>query len=126
MRKVLILDHDPRTATYFRSSLERMRLEVTVARSLLEVGPHLMVPPPQLLVLNVPRKDAPEYLEFASSLRANRGTSCVFVIERLDHETATALSEIGERSVLCKPIHREQLEATCTLALKEQEMATKQ
>jgi DNA-binding CsgD family transcriptional regulator len=48
----------------------------------------------------------------------------VFVLERLDQDTATALAEIGERSVLCKPIHREQLEATCLLALKQQEKAT--
>jgi DNA-binding NarL/FixJ family response regulator len=123
MRKVLILDNDPRTAAYFGQTFERMRLQVVHARSLLEVGPHLIVPPPNLLVMNVPRRDALEYLEFASSLRANRGTACVFVLERLDHDTASALAEIGERSVLCKPIHREQLEATCTIALKEQEKA---
>lgn len=123
MRKVLILDNDPRTAAYFSQSFERMRLQVTHARSLLDVGPHLIVPPPHLLVVNVPRRDALEYVEFASSLRANRGTACVFVLERLDQDTASALAEVGERSVLCKPIHREQLEATCLLALKQQERA---
>jgi len=126
MRRVLILDSDPRTATYFTQALERMHVQATVARSLLEVGPHLIVPPPHLLVLNVPPRDAPSYLEFASSLRTSRGTACVFVLERLDHQTATALTEIGERSVLCKPIHREQFEATCLMALCQQESARRE
>ncbi len=123
MRRGLILDNDPRTAAYFKETLERMHVQTIVARSLLEVGPHLMVPPPHLLLLNVPSRDAASYLEFAASLRANRGTGCVFVLERLDHDTATALSDIGERSVLCKPIHREQLEATCLLALRQNDRA---
>ncbi len=125
MRKGLILDHDPRTAAYFKEVLERMHVQTNVARSLHEVGPHLTVPPPQLLLMSVPSRDAASYLEFAASLRANRGTACVFVLERLDQETATGLADIGERSVLCKPIHREQLEATCLLALRQQERASR-
>ncbi len=53
--------------------------------------------------------------------RAARGTSCVFVIERLDRAAKRALSDLGDKSVLCKPVHREQLEATCLLALGQRE-----
>jgi len=121
MRKGLILDSDSRTAAYFQDALERMNVSTSVARSLLEVGPHLLVPPPHLLVVGVPTKDVQSYLEFASSLRANRGTACIFVIDRFDAQTANAFADMGEPSVLCKPIHREQLEATCQLALRQQE-----
>jgi DNA-binding NarL/FixJ family response regulator len=116
-RRALILEDDPRTATYVREVLERLNVQTAVARSLLEVGPHVTVPPPHLLVLNLPARDAQAHLEFASMLRASRGTACVFIVERLDREMALALAEIGEKNVLSKPVHREQLEATCLLAL---------
>lgn len=126
MRKALILDSDSRTAAYFQDALERMHVTSAVARSLLDVGPHLLVPPPHLLVVGMPSKDVPSYLDFASSLRANRGTACVFVVDRFDTQTANALADIGEPNVLCKPIHREQLEATVLLALRRQERESRQ
>jgi DNA-binding NarL/FixJ family response regulator len=118
-RRALILDSDPRSALYLRDVLARVNVHAEVARSLLEVGPHLTVPPPALLISTLPAKDAAAHIEFASALRMHRGTSCVFVVDRLDPATANALAESGERVVLCKPVHREQLEATFLLALRQ-------
>jgi DNA-binding NarL/FixJ family response regulator len=126
VRRALILDADSRTATYVRDVLERLHVQSAVARSLLEVGPHLTVPPPALLISSLPAKEAAAYVEFASALRMHRGTACVFIIDRLDNELANALSELGEKNVLCKPVHREQLEATCLLALRQQDRASRQ
>lgn len=125
-RRALILENDARTATYVGEVLARMQVQTSVARSLLEVGPHVTVPPPSLLVLSLPSKSAPDHLEFASTLRASRGTACVFVLDRVDRAMAAALADIGERSVLCKPIHREQLEATCLLALLQSDRNARQ
>ncbi|MEQ1756944.1 MAG: LuxR C-terminal-related transcriptional regulator [Vicinamibacterales bacterium] len=118
-RRALILDSDPRSALYVRDVLARINVHAEVARSLLEVGPHLTVPPPALLISTLPAKDAVAHIEFAAALRMHRGTSCVFVVDRLDSITANALAESGERTVLCKPVHREQLEATFLLALRQ-------
>jgi DNA-binding response OmpR family regulator len=104
---------------YVREVLERMQVQTSVVRSLPRAWAAVTVPPPDLLVLGLPSTDASAHLEFASTLRANRGTSCVFVIERLDRDAEIALSELGDKSVLCKPVHRDQLEATCLMALRQ-------
>ncbi len=121
MRRALIVTEDPRTATYFCEALARMQVQSLVARSLMEVGPHVLVPPPHLLVLNLTPRDTQPLIEFATALKTNRGAASIFVVDRVESETAAALSDVGETIVLCKPIHREQLQVSCQLALKAQE-----
>jgi DNA-binding NarL/FixJ family response regulator len=86
----------------------------------MDVGPHLMVPSPQLLILNLVPRDAQALIEFATALRSNRGTTSIFVAERLDQDTLLALAD-ADATVLIKPVHREQLLATVQLALRQQE-----
>jgi len=122
-RHALIIDADARTATFTREVVERLHVHARVVRSMLEVGPHVISPPPSLLVVSLAAGEAQEQLEFASRLRASRGTCCIFVTGRLEAGLASALTEYGEGAVLCRPVHRDQFEATCLLALRQHEQA---
>lgn len=125
MRRALIVTDDTRSAAYFGEVLTRLRVQATVARSLMDVGPHLMVPSPQLLLLNLVPRDAQAMIEFATALRSNRGTASIFVAERLDPDTLMALAD-ADANVLVKPIHREQLMVSCQVALRQQERGIRQ
>jgi hypothetical protein len=72
---------------------------------------------PHLLVLTIPVGEAREERELAAVLRARHGTACVFILEQIDENALGAAGALGVDAVLCKPMHREQLEATFRFAL---------
>ena len=118
-RRALVIDDDPRSASHFKETLDRMGVQAQTARSAQEGVAIAAAEPPDLLVLTMPERDAASSLNLAGELSLRHGTACIFVIERVDRTALQEVTSAGAQGVLCKPVHREQLEATFRLAMEQ-------
>ena len=121
MLRALIVDADPRSAAHFGETLDRMGVAIVTARSIADAAVVAAAESPQLLVLNLPVGDPRPGFELAAVLRSDRGTASIFVLDRIDQPTLQQIAALGG-GVLCKPVHREQLEATFRLALEQRHL----
>ncbi len=121
MLRALIVDSDARSAAHFGETLDRMGVSVFTARSIADAAVAAATEPPQLLVLTLPAGDPAPAFELAAALRPEPGTASIFVLDRIDHPTLQEVAALGA-GVLCKPVHREQLEATFRLALEQRHL----
>ena len=121
LRRALVIDDDPRSASHFKETLDRMGLQATTARTLSDGVGLAASESPDLLVVTVPERDATASLNLAAELSLRHGTACVFVLERVDRSALQDVISAGAQGVLCKPVHREQLEATFRLALEQRQ-----
>ena len=121
LRRALVIDDDPRSASHFKETLDRMGLRATTARTLADGVGLAASESPDLLVVTVPERDAAASLSVAAELSLRHGTACVFVLERVDRSALQDVISAGAQGVLCKPVHREQLEATFRLALEQRQ-----
>ena len=119
LRRALVIDDDARSASHFKETLDRMGVQALTARSIAESVGLAASGPPDLLVLTMPDRDATASLNLAAELSMRHGTACVFVLERVDRSALQEVISAGAQGVLCKPVHREQLEATFRLALEQ-------
>ena len=119
LRRALVIDDDARSASHFKETLDRMGVQALTARSIAESVGLAASGPPDLLVLTMPDRDATACLNLAAELSMRHGTACVFVLERVDRTALQEVISAGAQGVLCKPVHREQLEATFRLALEQ-------
>jgi DNA-binding NarL/FixJ family response regulator len=119
LRRALVIDDDPRSASHFKETLDRMGLQATTARTVADGVALAASDSPDLLVVTVPERDAAASLNLAAELSLRHGTACVFVLERVDRSALQDVISAGAQGVLCKPVHREQLEATFRLALEQ-------
>jgi DNA-binding NarL/FixJ family response regulator len=119
LRRALVIDDDARSASHFKETLDRMGLEVSTARTVGDAVSVAASGPPDLLVLTMPERDATGSLNLAAELSLRHGTACVFVLERVDRAALQEVISAGAQGVLCKPVHREQLEATFRLVLEQ-------
>jgi DNA-binding NarL/FixJ family response regulator len=117
-RRALVIDDDPRSASHFKETLDRMGVQVLTARTIAEGVGAAASGPPDLLVLTMPDREPATSLNLAAELSLRHGTACVFVLERVDRAALQEVIGAGAQGVLCKPVHREQLEATFRLALE--------
>ena len=124
-RRVLVIDDDPRSATHFKETLDRMGMQVQTARTVADGVGLAASGSPDLLVLTVPDRDSASSLNLAAELSLRHGTACVFVLERVDRAALQDVISAGAQGVLCKPVHREQLEATFRLALEQRHGRTR-
>src|SRR5688572_1350456 len=118
-RRALVIDDDPRSASHFKETLDRMGLQAQTARTVSDGIALAASGSPDLLVLTVPEREATASLNLAAELSLRHGTACVFVLERVDRSSLQEVISAGAQGVLCKPVHREQLEATFRLALEQ-------
>ena len=118
-RRALVIDDDPRSASHFKETLDRMGVQAQTARTAQEGVAIAAAEPPDLLVLTMPERDAASSLNLAGELSLRHGTACIFVIERVDRTALQEVTSAGAQGVLCKPVHREQLEATFRLAMEQ-------
>jgi two-component system, NarL family, nitrate/nitrite response regulator NarL len=124
-RRALVIDDDPRSASHFKETLDRMSVQVMTARTIAEGVALASSDTPDLLVLTVPDRDSTASLNLAAELSLRHGTACVFVLERVDRAALQEVISAGAEGVLCKPVHREQLEATFRLALERRHGRTR-
>jgi DNA-binding NarL/FixJ family response regulator len=117
-RRALVIDDDPRSASHFKETLDRMGVRAQTARSVSEGIAMAAAEPPDLLVLTMP-DDGAASLHLAGELSLRHGTACIFVLERVDRIALQEVTSAGAQGVLCKPVHREQLEATFRLAMEQ-------
>ena len=119
-RRALIVDGDPRSASHFKETLDRMGVHASTARSVAEAADLAAVAPPHLLVLTMPIRDSKPGLQLASELSAQYGTSCIVVLDRVEPAALNDAAAARSHAVLCKPVHREQLEATFRMAMSRE------
>jgi DNA-binding NarL/FixJ family response regulator len=119
LRRALILDDDARSASHFKETLDRMGVQAVTARTIADAVGAAASGPPDLLVLTMSDRDASASLNLAAELSMRHGTACVFVLERVDRSALQEVISAGAQGVLCKPVHREQLEATFRLAIEQ-------
>jgi DNA-binding NarL/FixJ family response regulator len=119
-RRALIVDCDPRSASHFKETLDRMGVHASTARSVAEAADLAAVTPPRLLVLTMPVRDSKPGLQLASELSARYGTACIVVLDRVEQSALDDAAAAGSHAVLCKPVHREQLEATFRVAMSRE------
>jgi two-component system nitrate/nitrite response regulator NarL len=117
-RRALVIDDDPRSASHFKETLDRIGVQALTARTVTEGVGLAASGPPDLVVLTMPDRDSTASLNLAAELSLRHGTACVFVLERVDQAALQEVISAGAEGVLCKPVHREQLEATFRLALE--------
>lgn len=122
-RRALVIDDDPRSASHFKETLDRMGVQAQTARTVNEGVALAAAEPPDLLVLTMPERDAAPSLSLAGELSLRHGTACIFVLERVDRTSLQEVTSAGAQGVLCKPVHREQLEATFRLAIDQHVVA---
>jgi len=118
-RRALVIDDDPRSASHFKETLDRIGVQAQTARTVGDGVGLAASGPPDLLVITMPDRDATASLNLAAELSMRHGTACVFVLERVDRSSLQEVISAGAQGVLCKPVHREQLEATFRLALEQ-------
>src|SRR5262245_52741154 len=119
LRRALVIDDDARSASHFKETLDRMGVQAHTARTLADGVGLAASGPPDLLVITMPDRDATASLNLAAELSMRHGTACVFVLERVDRSSLQEVISAGAQGVLCKPVHREQLEATFRLAMEQ-------
>ena len=119
LRRALVIDDDPRSASHFKETLDRMGVPAQTARTIDDGVGLAASAPPDLLVLTMSERDAARRLNLAAELSMRHGTACVFVLERVDRASLQDVISAGAQGVLCKPVHREQLEATFRLAIEQ-------
>ena len=124
-RRALVIDDDPRSASHFKETLDRMGLLAQTARTVSDGVGLAASGSPDLLVLTVPDREGAASLNLAAELSMRHGTACVFVLERVDRAALQDVISAGAQGVLCKPVHREQLEATFRLALEQRQGRTR-
>jgi DNA-binding NarL/FixJ family response regulator len=117
--RALVIDGDTRSASHFKETLDRMGVETTTARTIADGVAVAAQHPPHLLVVALPERDRAGALSLAGELSLRHGTSCIFVLDRADPVVLLDVAEAGAYGILCKPVHREQLEATFRLALEQ-------
>ncbi len=117
--RALVIDGDARSASHFNETLDRVGFEAFAARSIAEGVALAAQRPPQLLVLTLPERDTEAALNLAGELTLRHGTRCIFVLDRADPTALQEVTSAGAHGVLCKPVHREQLEATFRLAMEQ-------
>ena len=120
-RRALVIDDDPRSALHFKETLDRMGVQAQTARTIGDGVGLAASGPPDLLVVTMPDRDATASLNLAAELSMRHGTACVFVLERVDRTSLEEVISAGAQGVLCKPVHREQLEATFRLAMEQRQ-----
>jgi DNA-binding NarL/FixJ family response regulator len=120
-RRALVIDDDPRSASHFKETLDRMGVQAQTARTAADALGMAASGPPDLLVLTMPDREGAPSLNLAAELSLRHGTACVFVLERVDRAALQEVIAAGAQGVLCKPVHREQLEATFRLALEQRQ-----
>ena len=125
LRRALVIDDDPRSASHFKETLDRMSVQALTARTIAEGIGLAASGPPDLLVLTLPDRESTASLNLAAELSLRHGTACVFVLERVDRAALQEVISAGADGVLCKPVHREQLEATFRLALERRHGRTR-
>jgi DNA-binding NarL/FixJ family response regulator len=118
--RALVIDGDARSASHFKETLDRIGVDAVTARSIADGVALAAQHPPQLLVLTLPERDAEAALNLAGELVLRHGTRCIFVLDRADPSWLHEVTAAGAHGVLCKPVHREQLEATFRLAMDQQ------
>lgn len=118
-RRALVIDDDPRSASHFKETLDRIGVQAQTARTIGDGVGIAASGPPDLLVITMPDRDATATLNLAAELSMRHGTACVFVLERVDRSSLQDVISAGAQGVLCKPVHREQLEATFRLAMEQ-------
>lgn len=119
LRRALVIDDDPRSASHFKETLDRIGVQAQTARTIGDGVGLAASGPPDLLVITMPDRDATASLNLAAELSMRHGTACVFVLERVDRSSLQEVISAGAQGVLCKPVHREQLEATFRLAMEQ-------
>ena len=119
LRRALVIDDDARSASHFKETLDRMGVQAHTARTMADAVGAAAAGPPDLLVLTMSDRDASASLNLAAELSMRHGTACVFVLERVDRSALQEVIAAGAQGVLCKPVHREQLEATFRLAIEQ-------
>ena len=124
-RRALVIDDDPRSASHFKETLDRIGVQAQTARTIGEAVGMAASGPPDLLVITMPDRDATASLNLAAELSMRHGTACVFVLERVDRSSLQEVISAGAQGVLCKPVHREQLEATFRLAMEQRRTRTR-
>lgn len=124
-RRALVIDDDPRSASHFKETLDRMGVQAQTARTLTDGVALAAAEPPDLLVLTMPDHDGTASLNLAGELSMRHGTACIFVLERVDRTALQEVTSAGAQGVLCKPVHREQLEATFRLAMEQRRGRTR-
>lgn len=115
--QILIVDGDPRSAGHFKETFDRMGVPAQTARSIAEAADLAAATLPRLLVLTLPVRDPKPGLDLAAALARRHGTAWVVVLDRVEPPALQAALAAGAQAVLCKPVHREQLEATFRLAM---------
>jgi len=118
-RRALVIDDDSRSASHFKETLDRMGVQAQTARTVGDGVAIAAAAPPDLLVLTMPERDSTASLNLAGELSLRHGTACIFVVERVDRTALEEVTAAGAQGVLCKPVHREQLEATFRLAMEQ-------
>ena len=121
--RALVIDGDARSASHFKETLDRIGIETAIARSIAEGVALAAQRAPQLLVLTLADRDAHAGLSLAGELALRHGTRSIFVLDRADAASLQDVSAAGAHGVLCKPVHREQLEATFRLAIDQHVVA---
>lgn len=116
--RALVIDGDARSASHFKETLDRMGIEAATVRSIAEAVSAASHRAPELVVLALPDRDADAALNLAGELAVRHGTRAIFVLDQVNATTLRELAAAGVHGVLCKPVHREQLEATFRLALE--------
>jgi DNA-binding NarL/FixJ family response regulator len=124
-RRALVIDDDPRSASHFKETLDRMGVQAQTARSVSDGVALAAAEPPDLLVLTMPERDPAPSLNLAGELSLRHGTACIFVLDRVDRTALQEVTSAGAQGVLCKPVHREQLEATFRLAMEQRRGRTR-
>ena len=117
--RALVIDGDARSASHFKETLDRIGIETAIARSIAEGVALAAQRAPQLLVVTLADRDANAGLSLAGELALRHGTRSIFVLDRADAASLQDVSAAGAHGVLCKPVHREQLEATFRLAIDQ-------
>ncbi len=115
--EALIVESDPRTARYIEETLDRLGLKPTVVRSVADAAAQLARLLPDLLVLSPAAADLVEHLAFVEAARRRRGSGSVLILDRFAAPIGEQIQAAGVDGVLLKPVHRAQLEVTCSLAV---------
>jgi DNA-binding NarL/FixJ family response regulator len=115
--RALVIDADARSASHFKETLDRMGIEAATTRSLAEGVTLAAQRPPHLLIVALADRERSTALNLAGELTLRHGTACVVVVDRADPALLRDVADAGAYGILCKPVHREQLEATFRLAL---------
>lgn len=119
--RAVVVDADSRLATRHAEWLRQERFEIAVASSLRQARATVSDAPADILIIAVDPLASADAVAFALEQHRRRAAATIFTLAASDADVLAAVARVPCSTVLCHPIHQEQLAASAAVLARRRE-----